>query len=519
MAATAAVVGFGALSESMAFGWGRPGRWAPDLLVGAVFAGAACWVWPRARGAAGLLAATSVAWFAANVLPDAGLFWHRGTLIHLLLACPGALPRSRLAWGGAGVGYLASVGAWWRFDTVTVALSVALVCLLLYEHTRADTGRARHSGTALWAGTAFGAALAAGAVARLVMGPSSGAAPPTLWLYEAALCVVAVLLARGVRVRSEPAAVTDLVVELGEHRSGLLRDALARTLGDDSLEVGYWQPDHGRYVDLAGRPVSLPDAADGRTAHRIERDGRPFAVLVHDPAVLDDPALVAAVEAATRLTASHAALHAEVRGRIAEVRASRRRLVLAADEERRDLERRLHEGPQRRLAALRAALRSLDTDPDAPQAAALARTCDHLEHTIEALRTLALGLHPRELEGGLSSALETLAARQPLPVRLDVPAERFADESEAAVYYLVAEALTNVAKHARASRAEVAVRRADESVVVTVRDDGAGGADPERGSGLKGLADRVEALGGTLALVSGPGAGTTLSARIPLSRR
>ncbi len=135
------------------------------------------------------------------------------------------------------------------------------------------------------------------------------------------------------------------------------------------------------------------------------------------------------------------------------------------------------------------------------------------------LHTLALGLHPRELGDGLNSALTTLAARQALPVRLDVVDERFAAEFEAAVYYAVAEALTNVVKHAEASRAEVEVRRADTAVLITVRDDGVGGADPGLGSGLKGLADRVEALGGTFGLVSDRGTGSVLSARIPLTRR
>ncbi|WP_328868845.1 hypothetical protein OHT76_01440 [Streptomyces sp. NBC_00287] len=518
IAAMAAMTGFGIVSESMAFGWDQPGRWAPDLLVGATFAGAACWVWPTARGASALLAATSVAWFAANVHGPL-LFWHRGTLIHLLLAYPGLWPRSRPALVGVGVGYAASIGGWWRYEAVTIGLSVAVAGLLLYEHFRAGGRRSRHRRVVLWAGAAWCAALVVGAAVRLTVGASSGAMASTLWLYEAALCTVAVRAAHGIRGRSQPTTVTDLVVELGEHRSGLLRDALVRALDDHSLAVGYWQAQHGRYLDPAGRPVELPDAADRRTVTRIERDGRPFAVLVHDPAVLDDPALVAAVESATRLTAAHAALHAELRAQIDEVRASQRRLLFAADEERRQLERRLHEGPQQRLAALRETLHTLGTDPDGPGAAALARATDRLEHTMDELQTLALGLHPRELGAGLSSALKTLAARQALPVRLDVCEERFAGELEAAVYYIVAEALTNVAKHAQASRAEVEVRRADTIVLIAVRDDGVGGADPNHGSGLKGLVDRVEALGGTLGLVSDRGAGTVLSARIPLTRQ
>ncbi|CCK25671.1 hypothetical protein BN159_1292 [Streptomyces davaonensis JCM 4913] len=517
--AMAAMTGFGIASESLAFGWDQPGRWAPDLLVGATFAGAACWAWPTARGAASLLALTSVAWFAANVQPGTLLFWHRGALIHLLLAYPGLWPRSRAARAGVAVGYAASIGNWWRYEAATIVLSAAVAGLLRHEHTCTGSRRARHRRVVLWAGTALCTVLAAGAAARLAVGATPLAMAPALWLYEAALCAVAVLAAQGIRGRSEPATVTDLVVELGEHRSGLLREGLVRALDDDSLVVGYWQAPHGNYLDPSGRPVKMPDAADGRTVTRIERDGHPFAVLVHDPAVLDDPALVAAVESATRLTAAHAALHAELRAQIDEVKASQRRLLFAADEERRQLERRLHEGPQQRLTALRETLRALGAKPDGPGADALARAGDRLDSTTDELRTLALGLHPRELGDGLRSALTTLAARHSLPVRLDVVDERFAGEFEAAVYYAVAEALANVIKHAEASRVEVEVRRADTTVLITVRDDGVGGADPSRGSGLKGLADRVEALGGTLGLVSDRGTGTVLSARIPLTRR
>ena len=218
-------------------------------------------------------------------------------------------------------------------------------------------------------------------------------------------------------------------------------------------------------------------------------------------------------------------LNAELHSRLEELAASRARIVTAGDVERRRLERNLHDGAQQRLVtlalSLRLALAKLSSDPAAARAA-LAGGCDELLLAIEELRELARGLHPAVLsERGLRPAVEGLAARALLPVEIeDIPAARLPEPVEAAAYYLIAEALTNVAKYARASMVSIRVTASDESVVVEVSDDGVGGADPAAGSGLRGLADRVEALGGSLAVVSPAGAGTTLRAEIPrLTRR
>jgi PAS domain S-box-containing protein len=213
-------------------------------------------------------------------------------------------------------------------------------------------------------------------------------------------------------------------------------------------------------------------------------------------------------------------LNAELHARLEDLAASRARIVTAGDVERRRLERNLHDGAQQRLVALSLALRlglaQLESDPRAARTV-LANAGDELTVALDELRELARGLHPAVLtDHGLRAAVEMLAGRAPVLVEIDeIPAERLPEPVEAAAYYLIAEALTNVAKYARASTARVRVARAGSGIVVEVSDDGIGGADPGHGSGLRGLADRVEALGGRLAVQSPAGAGTALRAEIP----
>jgi PAS domain S-box-containing protein len=203
-----------------------------------------------------------------------------------------------------------------------------------------------------------------------------------------------------------------------------------------------------------------------------------------------------------------------------ELAASRARIVAAGDAERRRLERNLHDGAQQRLVALSLTLRLVGMkvaggEPDAPQL--LRQASAELTEALKELRELARGIHPSILtDRGLVPALEMLAGRASVPVELCVTLDRRPPgQVEAAAYYIVAEALTNASKHAQASQVRIGVRRADDSVLVEVADDGVGGADQRGGSGVRGLGDRVEALGGTLELRSPVGAGTTLSARIP----
>jgi signal transduction histidine kinase len=324
------------------------------------------------------------------------------------------------------------------------------------------------------------------------------------------------------RSRLARGAVAELVVELGQTRApGRLRDALARTLRDPGLALAYWLPEQGRYVDLDGRPVDLPPEGDSRMATTlVEREGRRVAALVHDASLRDDPELVEAVCAAAGLALENERLQAELRAHLEELRASRVRLVEAADVERRRLERDLHDGTQQRLVSISMALgladAKLDSDPEGARRI-LDETRKTLGTALEELRELSQGIHPGILtERGLGPALQELAYGAPVSIELTVPLEeRLPEPVEAAVYYLVAEALANVAKYASASVVSVNVDRRNGQAVVEVSDDGVGGADPARGSGLRGLADRVEALGGALVVDSPQGKGTRLRAEIP----
>jgi PAS domain S-box-containing protein len=214
-------------------------------------------------------------------------------------------------------------------------------------------------------------------------------------------------------------------------------------------------------------------------------------------------------------------LNSELHARLKELAASRARIVTAGDVERRRLERNLHDGAQQRLVTLslflRTALAKLESDPPAAQAA-LTKAGDELALALEELRELARGLHPAVLtDRGLRAAVEALAGRAPVPVEIsDILDERLPEPLEAAAYYLIAEALTNVTKYAEASTVRVRVALSDTTVVVEVSDDGIGGADPAGGSGLRGLVDRVESLEGTLEVVSPAGVGTSLRAEIPV---
>jgi signal transduction histidine kinase len=324
-----------------------------------------------------------------------------------------------------------------------------------------------------------------------------------------------------VRTRMGRATASDLIVELGRGlEPGQLRDAIARSLRDPSLELGFWIRDPDEYVDVDGHPVSVVPPA-GRAVTILERHGRKVAALVHDAALGESPALLDAVSTAAGLALENERLLAEVRARLDEVRDSRARIVEASVAERRRLERNLHDGAQQRLVTLSLRLRmaqeTLRDDPAAAEAM-LDGVGDDLKQALEELRELARGLHPAVLtDRGLAPALQSLASRSPFPVEIDgVPAARLPEAIEAAIYYVVAESLTNAAKHAGATDGHVELATTPDAVVVEIRDDGRGGASLESGTGLRGLVDRIEALGGALRLQSPAGGGTVIRAELPL---
>jgi signal transduction histidine kinase len=514
--AAGAVVGVAA--EWIANGWSRPGRWLPDLVTGWALIGCGLVGWSVRPGSRSgpLLAATGFTWFAGT-LSAAALYLHRGPLVQLVLSYPGETLAPRPVRIAVALGYGAAVvPAPWRSGVVTVALASLFVGVAGVVHAGAVGRDRRASGYALRATTWLAVVLAGLAVVRLAV-PTQVANDATLLAYQAALCVLAAALLAGlVRAPWERAPVTDLVLELGEGRSGSLRDALAGALGDPTLEVGY-RFGNG-YVDAQGRPLALPAAGSRRRVTPVERDGEAIAVLVHDPAVLEDPGLSDALAAAARLAGSNARLQAEVRAQLVDLRASRRRLVRAGDEERRRLERRLREGVERRLSEL---ARSLEgAHPRAGSAALLQRAEEQLARTRGELRELSAGLHPGGLdEGGLSGALGSLVARSPVSVAVSAPDARLPEEIATAAYFVCSEALANVIKYATASHVFVSVSLGEGRVRVVVGDDGVGGADPAAGTGLRGLADRLEALGGTLRVDSPPGAGTRVTAELPLDSR
>jgi signal transduction histidine kinase len=295
--------------------------------------------------------------------------------------------------------------------------------------------------------------------------------------------------------------VAELVADLGSLQApDALREQLARALGDPDLEV------------MFGDPPGV--VAAGRVVTAVDDDGRHVAALVHDPAVGDDQRLLNAAASVARLAAANVRLQREVAGTVEEVAASRRRLVEAGIEQRRRLGVELRDGAERRLAGVAQRLDRIAANGAAPQ---LDEVRAGLVRAREDLHGFAQGVHPRSLtEHGLAAAVREIAAAMPLRVDLDVTPDRLAPNVEAAAYFLCAEALANIGKHARATAVKVAIRRDEAAIEVEVEDDGAGGADPAGGSGLRGLADRIRALDGTFDVQSPEGRGTRLHARIPL---
>ena len=293
-------------------------------------------------------------------------------------------------------------------------------------------------------------------------------------------------------------------------------DVLAQALGDPTLELFFWLPEETLHVDAAGRVVA-ESRLGGRACMPVRRGALQLATVVHDESLGDRPGLLQNVIEAAGLAIEVARLRVEVRRRLAEVEESRARIVTAGYEERRRLERDLHDGAQQRLVSIGLALRHVQGQLPAPSRPAdeLNATVDEVLVAIEELRELARGVRPAGLDDGLSPALRELASRSPLPIRVSATEERFEDRLETAAYFVASEALANVAKHAGASEVSVSAVRQNGSLVLSVRDDGTGGALPAAGSGLAGMSDRVAALGGTLSVDSPSGRGTVVTAELP----
>jgi len=502
--------------------------------------------WRRPRlllAVAGLaLLAADLEWFNAPGLWTLGLalewVW-LAVIVQLVLTFPDGRPWSWLANATIVAGYLAAaVGG---LASVLVSVDHRDALSILASQSATDTvARAR-------AGLGFAVLLSTLALIgwRLVSlrGATWRAQAPLLVGAALALPLMAVTLAQLTLTNQDSAVNTiaraltgliplgflagiawsrlrrtqanDLVVDLRSSGEVTLRDRLARTLGDPTLELAYRLSD-GRYVDESGAAAVVPDRP-GRAVTMLTARDEIVAALVHDPALLDEPGLVESVRATAGLVLENERLAAEVRAQLAQVRASRARLVVATDEERRRIERDLHDGAQQRLVAVCVALGTAAGRAQGPTRQAFLSAQDDLEQAIAELRQLARGIHPTLLrEEGLDAALDGLAGRTPVPVRVEGSiGVRLAPAVELAAYFVACEALTNVVKHAHANAATVHVAHVGGVLSLSVTDDGDGGAHSAIGGGLAGLRDRVEALDGTLRAENDPAGGTTICAEIP----
>ena len=314
--------------------------------------------------------------------------------------------------------------------------------------------------------------------------------------------------------------VTDLLVRLPGSSPARLRDLLADALADPSLRVAYIRAEDGAHLDRDGRPLS---ALPGHAVTTVSRDGREVAALLHDPALHSNPHVLAAVVSAAALELDNQRLTAELQARLLQVRASRARIVAAGDEQRRQVQRDLHDGAQQHLVACALTLRMArdelgDGEPGVMKL--LERTAELLGTAQVELRELARGIHPVLLaDAGLAAALRALAARVPVPVSVEAdPLPALPIEIETTAYFVAAEAVTNALRHAHATELRIAVTL-DSRLCLTVRDDGIGGAGFDGGTGLAGLRDRVAAVDGDLAVVSPAGHGTVVCAELPVAAR
>jgi hypothetical protein len=466
-----------------------------------------------AAGAASFIGAFGqVGWdVAADVA--ARLTWlHVAILGHAVLTQPDG--RSAGRWVGAlvaGLYVLALVTP--AADPLPLAVGLVIAIVL----RRLLGGADRRRGSADLAGLVIAAGLAAGPLLQSLV--------PTLPLntmaprFAAVAAAAFMLAADAIRLAPARSRVADIVLRLDPTAPTSIASELRRATGDPTLEVGFPLTSGDGYVDVAGRPVTPPPPGSSRVASWIGRDGVVTALVVHDRRLETDAALAAAASRAMELATANARLQAELRTQVADVRLSRRRLVEAGDEERRAWDNRLAAGLLPGLDDLDQRLKAIGTGSRPPVDEAIGQARNGLADVRFELVGLAEGLRPRTIEAlGLGGALAQLVARSPIPVALaadDLPA--VSPPIGSTIYYVCSEALANVAKHARASQVAVRVTADAGRLVATVADDGVGGADPDAGTGLRGIRDRVDALGGTFLVESRSASGTRVRAELPVA--
>jgi signal transduction histidine kinase len=407
---------------------------------------------------------------------------------------------------------------------VTILVTFLILILVVRRWLGATSAGRRQLVPVLFAGAVGLAAFAIDEVTFTASNGELGILPMTAAGLLLARAAVPIGFLLGLlRTQIDMALVGRLVVELGGAPSPQRIEAmLAATLHDPSVQLGYWSPAAQAFIGTAGQPIE-PIASATRAVEMVERNGRSIAAIVHDPALREDPGLIASVSAAVGLAVENQSLAAELQAQLDEVRASRTRIVAAADAERARLERDIHDGAQQRLLALMIELRlareALGADPNVDLAPRLDRAMVNLRSATDELRELARGVRPAILaDAGLGPAVRTLAELSSCPVELSIElAGRLDAGVESAAYFVVAESLANVVRHASANVARVTISMETDPgrVVIAVTDDGVGGASADRGSGIRGLKDRVEALGGQLAVESRAGNGTRIRVELP----
>jgi signal transduction histidine kinase len=348
-----------------------------------------------------------------------------------------------------------------------------------------------------------------------------------LWIVEfSPLFLVAVpggVLVGLLRSELDMSSVGDLVVKLsGGLAPDQLQAALAQALHDPFLQVAYWLPDQEWFADLEGNRVELPAADSERAVSIVGDPAGPIAALVYDSSLVHEGQLVDTAAAAVRMALENARLQVQLRAQLEEVRQSRARLVEAADSERQRVERNLHDGAQQQLVTLLLSMQSTKKvalrGSDRATADLIDANIAELKRALDELRELAHGIHPTILaQAGLLPAIRSLTDRCPIPVEVngDVGDDRLAPPLEATLYFVVAESITNAVKHSKGKRMCVSLSRQSGWATIEVSDDGVGGADISLGSGLRGLTDRVAAVGGRLEVKTAPGVGTVVHAEVP----
>jgi len=318
-------------------------------------------------------------------------------------------------------------------------------------------------------------------------------------------------------------SVGDLVVKLsGGLAPEQLQPALAHALHDPSLEVAYWLPEQEWFADLEGKRIDLPAADSERAVSILGDPSSPIAALVYDSSLVEEEQLVDTAAAAVHMALQNAGLQVQLRAQLEEVRQSRARLVEAADHERQRVERDLHDGAQQQLVTLLSSLQVTKKEAvkysDLETAKLVDANIAELKEALHELRELARGIHPTILtQAGLVPAIRSLSERCPIPVEItgELGDARLAPPVEAALYFVVSEAITNAVRHSKGRSMCVSLRRRSGLAIIEVSDDGVGGADLSIGSGLRGLTDRVAAVGGRLVVKSDKARGTTIRAEVP----